>query len=33
VEDRESFITARRVMKEEGIMIGGSAGMAVRGAI
>lgn len=33
VEDKDSFVTARRVMKEEGVMIGGSAGMAVRGAI
>lgn len=33
VEDRDSFITARRIMKEEGLMIGGSAGMAIFGAI
>jgi cystathionine beta-synthase len=33
VIDRDSFITARRVTREEGILIGGSGGMAVWGAL
>lgn len=33
VTDRDSFITARRVTREEGILIGGSGGMAVWGAL
>jgi cystathionine beta-synthase len=31
--DRDSFVTARRVTREEGILIGGSGGMAVWGAL
>lgn len=31
--DKESFIMARRIMKEEGLMVGGSAGQALHGAI
>jgi cystathionine beta-synthase len=33
VVDRDSFITARRVTREEGILIGGSGGMAVWAAL
>jgi len=33
VSDEESFLTARRVSREEGILIGGSGGMAVAAAI
>jgi cysteine synthase len=33
IPDKESFHIARRVIKEEGIMIGGSAGAAIYGAI
>jgi cystathionine beta-synthase len=33
VSDEESFLTARRVSQEEGILIGGSGGMAVAAAI
>lgn len=33
VTDRDSFVTARRVTREEGILIGGSGGMAVWGAL
>jgi cystathionine beta-synthase len=33
VSDRDSFLTARRVTKEEGILIGGSAGLAVKAAL
>jgi cystathionine beta-synthase len=31
--DRDSFVTARRVTREEGILVGGSGGMAVWGAL
>ncbi|MGH2813666.1 MAG: PLP-dependent cysteine synthase family protein, partial [Actinomycetota bacterium] len=30
VSDRDSFLTARRVTREEGILVGGSAGLAVK---
>ncbi|MGH2726481.1 MAG: pyridoxal-phosphate dependent enzyme, partial [Actinomycetota bacterium] len=33
VSDRESFLTARRVTREEGILVGGSAGLAVKAAL
>lgn len=33
ISDRESFAMARRLIAEEGLMIGGSAGAAVAGAI
>jgi len=33
VTDRESFVTARRLVREEGIFAGGSAGTAVFGAL
>jgi cystathionine beta-synthase len=33
VSDRDSFLTARRVTREEGILIGGSAGLAVKAAM
>ena len=33
ISDEESFLTARRVSREEGIIIGGSGGMAVAAAI
>lgn len=33
VVDRDSFITARRLTREEGIMVGGSCGMAVWAAL
>jgi cystathionine beta-synthase len=33
VTDRESFLTARRLVREEGIFCGGSAGTAVFGAL
>ncbi|MFQ5491356.1 MAG: pyridoxal-phosphate dependent enzyme, partial [Phycisphaerae bacterium] len=33
VEDRDSFLTARRLLREEGIMTGGSSGTAVFGAL
>ena len=33
VSDRDSFLTARRVTREEGILVGGSAGTAVHAAV
>lgn len=33
ISDRESFLMARRVTREEGILIGGSAGLAVAAAL
>ena len=33
VSDRESFLTTRRLVREEGIFCGGSCGMAVAGAL
>jgi len=33
VDDKESFTMARRAIKEEGLLIGGSAGLALAGAI
>jgi cystathionine beta-synthase len=33
VSDRDSFLTARRVTREEGILVGGSGGMAVWAAL
>jgi cystathionine beta-synthase len=33
VSDRDSFLTARRVTREEGILVGGSAGTAVKAAL
>ena len=33
ISDEESFLTARQVSREEGILIGGSGGMAVAAAI
>ena len=33
VDDREAFLTTRRVVREEGILAGGSGGMAVAGAL
>src|SRR5439155_1546114 len=33
VSDRDSFLTARRVTREEGILIGGSGGTAVWAAL
>ena len=33
VSDRDSFLTARRVTREEGMLIGGSAGLAVKAAL
>jgi cystathionine beta-synthase len=33
VSDRDSFLTARRVAREEGILIGGSSGLAVHAAL
>lgn len=31
--DKEGFIMARRLMREEGLMCGGSSGIAMQGAI
>jgi cystathionine beta-synthase len=33
VSDRESFLMARRIVREEGIFVGGSCGAAVAGAL
>jgi cystathionine beta-synthase len=33
VSDKESFATARRLAREEGVLVGGSAGLAVHGAL
>jgi cystathionine beta-synthase len=33
VSDRDAFLTARRVAREEGILVGGSSGMALHAAI
>src|SRR5207249_11580778 len=33
VSDRDSFLTARRVTREEGILVGGSTGTAVHAAL
>ena len=33
VSDRDSFLTARRVTREEGMLVGGSAGLAVKAAL
>lgn len=33
VSDRDSFLTARRITREEGILVGGSAGTAMKAAI
>ncbi|MFN2640715.1 MAG: cystathionine beta-synthase, partial [Actinomycetota bacterium] len=33
VSDRDSFLTARRVTREEGILIGGSGGLAIQAAL
>lgn len=33
IPDKESFHLARRIIKEEGLMIGGSAGAAIYAAI
>jgi cystathionine beta-synthase len=33
VEDREAFLMTRRVVREEGILVGGSGGMAIAGAL
>ena len=31
--DKEGFVMARRLMREEGLLCGGSSGMAMHGAI
>src|SRR5688572_21063162 len=33
ISDRDSFLTARRVTREEGILVGGSAGLAIKAAL
>jgi cystathionine beta-synthase len=33
VSDRDSFLTARRITSEEGVLVGGSAGTAMHGAL
>lgn len=33
VEDKEAFVMARRLLKEEGLMVGGSSGLAFAGAV
>src|SRR5207237_4591009 len=33
VDDKEAFLTARRVTREEGILVGGSSGSAVTAAL
>jgi cystathionine beta-synthase len=33
VSDRDSFLTARRVTREEGILVGGSSGLAIHAAL
>src|SRR5438477_369057 len=33
VSDRDSFLTARRITREEGILVGGSAGTAMKAAL